>query len=115
VENHLPRKQKQVIQKTIKAAQIYNPVFPFKKKKSSMKPQMKTLILALTGSLSVNGQTLAQDCAVIQSIWQALGQSTAIPSNCCTRDFGIVCEGSRLTRLYTYFILSKKTYFLSMC
>jgi hypothetical protein len=64
-----------------------------------MKAQVKTLLLAATTALSVSGQTIAQDCAVIQSIWQALGQTTAIPSNCCSRDYGIVCEGSRLTRI----------------
>ena len=46
---------------------------------------------------TVNGQTIAQDCAIVNTIWQKLGQ-TALPSNCCNTN-GISCSTTRVTRM----------------
>lgn len=56
----------------------------------------KWLLLLLTLLYSVQGQTLAQDCTTVNTIWRKLNQTTSIPSNCCNATYGITCSTTRV-------------------
>jgi Leucine-rich repeat (LRR) protein len=57
------------------------------------------VILATADSSLVRGQTIAQDCAIANTVWRKMGQSSLIPSNCCSQTYGIECSDSRIIRL----------------
>jgi hypothetical protein len=68
-----------------------------------------TVLVAFTlTSKTVTGQTLAQDCATANTVWQKMGGDGSIPSNCCNTTaiagpymspLGILCSSSRIVMI----------------
>jgi hypothetical protein len=69
-------------------------------------PLLCLLALLAAGADSSWAQTLADDCAAANTIWQKMGKNDSIPSNCCS-SIGIKClpkqNPERITEMYVYF------------
>jgi hypothetical protein len=55
------------------------------------------LIITLLATADVHGSSLAQDCANANTAWRKMGQSSLIPTNCCSEIYGITCSETRIT------------------
>ena len=64
--------------------------------------QRGLLVASMVLVKTANAQTIAQECAIVNTIWQKMGKTTTFPSNCCdsyVNSNGISCSTTRVIRL----------------